>query len=299
MRDRGEAARHRGRARPARAVRRGVDAIYAADHQVPLADGPHHPREVRARARGRRGAAEEIVGAIIDVDRRRRRSHDGVVIAHFFSILPKVGLDESDVAAGAAGAARARDRGQRRQRIEISERWRCPSARTLRPFVEHGVPILLSTDSHRRETIGRYEHCSGVLESRSRAAEPVIALEVVLVAFVLAGAMPPVVGVLPVRAGELHVLRHPARDDRRRCSRGWRSWCRRGTRRGHRAHARPAGRARVPAPTALRVYVVDDASTDADAGTAWPRRPPSTRALIFHLRREHGGRARPTRSTTG
>ena len=27
----------------------GVDAIYAADHQVPLAEGPTHPREVRER----------------------------------------------------------------------------------------------------------------------------------------------------------------------------------------------------------------------------------------------------------
>ncbi len=26
----------------------GVDRIYAADHQVPLVDGPHHPREVKA-----------------------------------------------------------------------------------------------------------------------------------------------------------------------------------------------------------------------------------------------------------
>ena len=35
----------------------GVDAIYAADHQVPLADGPTHPREVRARIAGRRPRA--------------------------------------------------------------------------------------------------------------------------------------------------------------------------------------------------------------------------------------------------
>jgi histidinol phosphatase-like PHP family hydrolase len=45
----------------------------------------------------------------------------------------------------------------------VSERWRCPSAGTLRPFARRGVPILLSTDSHSRETIGRYDHCLDVL----------------------------------------------------------------------------------------------------------------------------------------
>ena len=33
----------------------GVDAIYAADHQVPLADGPHHPRRSEPRSRAERG----------------------------------------------------------------------------------------------------------------------------------------------------------------------------------------------------------------------------------------------------
>jgi putative hydrolase len=140
----------------------GVDAIYAADHQVPLADGPHHPREIRAALADGSVSEEEIIGAVVASTAAAVQSHEGVVIAHFFSILPKVGIDESRVAlepleelARATAASGAR--------IEISERWRCPSARTLRPFVEHGVPILISTDSHRRETIGRYQHCTGVL----------------------------------------------------------------------------------------------------------------------------------------
>ncbi|MBV8999519.1 MAG: hypothetical protein JO304_10685 [Solirubrobacterales bacterium] len=140
----------------------GVDAIYAADHQVPLADGPHHPREIRAALEDGAVSNEEIVGALVAATAAAVQSHRGVVIAHFFSILPKVGIDESQVAlepleelARATAASGAR--------IEISERWRCPAARTLRPFAEHRVPILLSTDSHRRETIGRYQHCAEVL----------------------------------------------------------------------------------------------------------------------------------------
>lgn len=47
--------------------------------------------------------------------------------------------------------------------IELDERWKCPAARTLRPFLWHGVPLLLSTNSHRSETIGCYDYCAGVL----------------------------------------------------------------------------------------------------------------------------------------
>ena len=140
----------------------GVDAIYAADHQVPLADGPHHPREVRAALAERAVSGEEIVDAIIAATAAAVESHEDVVIAHFFSILPKVGLDEADVTLAPVRRL-ARTAAASGARIEVSERWRCPSARTLGPFVEHSVPILLSTDSHRRETIGRYEYCAAAL----------------------------------------------------------------------------------------------------------------------------------------
>ncbi len=140
----------------------GVDAIYAADHQVPLADGPHHPREIRAALEDGAVSDEEIIEAIVASTAAAVQSHDGIVIAHFFSILPKVGIDESQVAREPLEAL-ARAAAASGARIEVSERWRCPSVRTLRPFAERGVPILLSTDSHRRETIGRYEHCTGVL----------------------------------------------------------------------------------------------------------------------------------------
>jgi len=140
----------------------GVDAIYAADHQVPLADGPNHPRAVRERIAAGDLAAADVIDAILTATARSLDRPQRVVIAHFLSILPKIGLSEADVPergleALAAEAARTG------QEIEISERWRCPSAATLRPFRRHGVPILLSTDSHRRETIGRYEHSLATL----------------------------------------------------------------------------------------------------------------------------------------
>ena len=140
----------------------GVDAIYAADHQVPLADGPNHPRDVRARLERGDLTAEQVVGAIVTSTARALDRPQAVVIAHFLSILPKIGLDESDVPADVLDALAAETQ-RTGQSIEISERWRCPSAATLRPFVRRGVPILLSTDSHKRETIGRYDYCLAVL----------------------------------------------------------------------------------------------------------------------------------------
>ena len=140
----------------------GVDVVYAADHQVPLADGPNHPRDVRARLESGDVTAEEVVGAIVTSTAKALDRPQAVVIAHFLSILPKIGLDESDVPAEMLDALAA-DTARTGQSIEISERWRCPSAATLRPFVRRGVPILLSTDSHGRETIGRYDYCLAVL----------------------------------------------------------------------------------------------------------------------------------------
>jgi putative hydrolase len=139
----------------------GIDAIYAADHQVPL-DGPTHPREVRERIASGDLAAGEVIDAILVSTARCLERPQRVVIAHFLSILPKIGLTEADVPLeGLEMLAEATARTG--QEIEISERWRCPSAATLRPFKARGVPIVLSTDSHKRGTIGRYDHCLTVL----------------------------------------------------------------------------------------------------------------------------------------
>jgi putative hydrolase len=140
----------------------GVDAIYAADHQVPLDTGPAHPREVRERISEGDLSAAEVIDALLTSTARSLERPQRVVIAHFLSILPKLGLSEADVPADGLErlAEAARHTGQE---IEISERWRCPSAATLRPFKARGVPIVLSTDSHKRGTIGRYEHCLAVL----------------------------------------------------------------------------------------------------------------------------------------
>ncbi len=136
----------------------GVDAIYAADHQVPLPEGPTHPREVKERIESGDLSADEVIDAILTSTRLALDRPQRVVIAHFGSILPKIGLSEADLPAAGLEQLAAETK-RTGQEIEISERWRCPSAATLRPFVRAGVTILLSTDSHKSDTIGRYDYC--------------------------------------------------------------------------------------------------------------------------------------------
>jgi putative hydrolase len=140
----------------------GVDAVYAADHQVPLPDGPHTPREIKAMLINGVLSSTEVLESIVTSTAGALARYQLVVIAHLFSVLPKIGLDEEGVPQDLLEhlATVAKETGAQ---IEISERWSCPSARTLRPFLQREVPLLLSTDSHRSDTIGRYKYCRAVL----------------------------------------------------------------------------------------------------------------------------------------
>jgi putative hydrolase len=145
-----------------------VQVVYAADHQVAMDGGVRHPDAVRAALESGELTAATVFSALITSTRECLDSPRPIVIAHFFSILPKLGLDEADapldeIEALAAECARTG------QRIEVNERYHSPSARTLRPFIERGVPLLVSTDSHRADTIGRYDHCLTVLRELSDA----------------------------------------------------------------------------------------------------------------------------------
>jgi putative hydrolase len=143
--------------------RRGIDYIYIADHQVPLADGPHAPTEIRAALADERLLASDVVEAIVDATVAALVSHPRSVIAHLFSVLPKLGLSEADVPADQLArlvwAARRSN-----ALVEIDERWKCPSLRTARAFRDAGVPIIFSTDSHRAADIGRYVFARSVHE---------------------------------------------------------------------------------------------------------------------------------------
>ena len=81
-----------------------------------------------------------------------------------FSILPKSGMSEEDLSS--SGLDWLAQQARRYEiMIEVNERWGCPSAPTLAHFARHQVPIVCATDSHRIETIGRYDRVRQILAS--------------------------------------------------------------------------------------------------------------------------------------
>ena len=144
----------------------GIEVIYAADHQVAMPGGVQHPDAVRAALEAGDLSADEVFSALITSTRACLDDPRAIVIAHLFSILPKLGLDQADAPLDQIEAL-ADECARTGQRIEVNERYATPTARTLRPFVARGVELLVSTDSHRADTIGRYDHCLTVLRGLS------------------------------------------------------------------------------------------------------------------------------------
>jgi putative hydrolase len=151
----------------------GVDAVYAAGHQAPSPDGPLNPRSTFERIEAGELDPEMVLRWIVTGTAAAVRRQEHIVIAHLFSVLPRLGLNEADVSlelVDLLAIAAAESDAQ----IVVDEHWRCPAVRTLRPFLRHGVPLLLSTGSHGSETIGRYDYCAGVvreLQSSCPASE--------------------------------------------------------------------------------------------------------------------------------
>jgi putative hydrolase len=134
----------------------GFEAIYVADDQVPMPNRPRQPGEIRALIEaGELNPRVAIVALVIATAMALQRP-EPMVIARLFHALPSMGLSEDDVPGelieGLAAAASATG-----ARLEIDDRARHPKRETLRPFVERGVPLLFSMNSHRFETLGQYD----------------------------------------------------------------------------------------------------------------------------------------------
>lgn len=57
-------------------------------------------------------------------------------------------------------------------RVEVNEKWACPSPRTIRALAAAGVPLVASTDSHDCATVGRYQRVRGILDDAFSEAVP-------------------------------------------------------------------------------------------------------------------------------
>ena len=132
----------------------GVDRVLIADHQFPGPDGPWSPRrtlEEIERGLHPQDALDILVTATVRAMTQAGRGQ----LAHLFSLLPKIGLHESElldehIAAIADAAVRTGTT------VEVNEKWRCPGPRVVLQLAAAGVTLVGSTDSHEATTVGRY-----------------------------------------------------------------------------------------------------------------------------------------------
>ena len=142
-----------------------------ADHQYPGDSGPVPPQDMRdALERGQCSAAD-VIGGLIEATLAALEQVAQPQLAHLFSLLPKMGLDQAGVPVPALdhlaqGCLRAG------ARVEVNEKWACPSPRTIRVLAAAGVPLVASTDSHDCATVGCYQRLPDILERALRAAVP-------------------------------------------------------------------------------------------------------------------------------
>jgi putative hydrolase len=147
----------------------GIDLVLIADHQFPGDDGPVHPARARE-AIGSGGMTEAdaieqlcqaTVNALGATDHR-------CLLAHLFSLLPKMGLDEvmvpesllSELASRTALAGAM---------VEINEKWACPSPRTLAALARAGVRVVAGSDSHHCRDVGVYRSVRLTADAGARA----------------------------------------------------------------------------------------------------------------------------------
>ncbi|MEV8251804.1 PHP domain-containing protein [Microbacterium sp. NPDC076768] len=141
----------------------GIDRILIADHQFPGLEGPLGPSTVRERmAAG--WAKEDVLDQFVDALMATMRRYPGNQLAHCFSILPKIGLSESDLGAERTQAW-ARAVAETDTLVEVNEKWGCPEVGALLAVRNAGGQIVASTDSHNADEVGRYARVVSLLDA--------------------------------------------------------------------------------------------------------------------------------------
>jgi putative hydrolase len=144
----------------------GIDGIVIADHQFPSPDGPWLPHEVRRHLDADLTEVDALDLLISGLTGAMRR-YPGNQLAHCFSILPKIGLDERDLS-DAQLAYWASVAAETATVVEVNEKWGCPGPRALRAVLDAGGVIVASTDAHEAGDVGRYDRVVALLnEARS------------------------------------------------------------------------------------------------------------------------------------
>ena len=133
-----------------------VDHVLIADHQYPSDDGPLAPSVVRSALAAGTLSAREAIECIVDASVAAMSRVERPVMAHPFSLLPKIGLDESFVTARHLQhfAQAARRHGAL---VEVNEKWNCPGPRLVSELLRAEVHLVAGSDAHHCESVGNYQ----------------------------------------------------------------------------------------------------------------------------------------------
>jgi putative hydrolase len=147
----------------------GIDLVLIADHQFPADAGPVHPSELRAALEYGGLRPPEAIERLCEATANAALGCGfRPLVAHLFSLLPKVGLTEAMVSDSLLAdlAKRVADAGAM---VEVNEKWSCPSPRTVAAMANAGVQLVAGSDSHHCRDIGVYR---SVRLTMNRGAEP-------------------------------------------------------------------------------------------------------------------------------
>jgi putative hydrolase len=145
----------------------GIDRLLIADHQFPGAAGPLGPTAVREKmADG--WSADDVLDDFVTGIIAAMERHPGNQLAHCFSLLPKIGLAESDLGAERL-TAWAQTAARTGTLVEVNEKWGCPEPSSLAALRAAGAELVASTDSHEAATVGRYARVRELLAAEGAA----------------------------------------------------------------------------------------------------------------------------------
>lgn len=147
-----------------------LDHVLVADHQFPGDDGPLSPATVRLMLDERRIGAAAVVDTLVEATCRGvARSPAPAIVAHLFSLLPKLGLDEDDDVTTEHRAALVAALVATDSAVEVNEKWRCPSVVTVRTLLAGGARVVHGSDAHRAGEVGRHAYVDEVVAALEAA----------------------------------------------------------------------------------------------------------------------------------
>jgi putative hydrolase len=144
----------------------GIDLVLIAGHRFPADHGPIHPAEMLAAIHRGDVAGQEAIERLVEATGNALGPARRPLLAHLFSVLPKIGLDEEQVPLSLLNDL-ARRAARAGALVEVNEKWRCPSARTVEALARVGVHLVAGSDSHHCRDIAAYDSVRKTISAAS------------------------------------------------------------------------------------------------------------------------------------